>query len=79
MKENTMKVKCPKCNTMGFLEKRGNSYRIKHYKGYVNYSRKYIIHSLSQEDAFRMGINHASEAKSLDQASRQLHIHSNAP
>lgn len=79
MKENTMKVNCPKCNTMGFLEKRGNSYRIKHYKGYVNYSRKYIIHSLSQGDAFRMGINHASEAKSPDQASRQLYIHSNAP
>lgn len=58
-----MKVKCPKCNTIGFLEKRGNSYRIKHYKGYVNYRRKYIIRSLSQEDAFRMGINHQSEAK----------------
>ena len=44
-----MKVKCPICGIEGFLEKRGNSYRIKHYKSYINGKRKYIVHSLKKE------------------------------
>ena len=44
-----MKVKCPICGIEGFLEKRGNSYRIKHYKGYVNGKRKYVVHSIKKE------------------------------
>jgi hypothetical protein len=30
-----VKVNCPICNVMGFLEQRGNSYRVKHYVGRV--------------------------------------------
>ena len=49
MERENMKVKCPICGIEGFLEKRGNSYRIKHYKGYVNGKRKYVVHSIKKE------------------------------
>jgi len=29
-----MKVICPTCGIAGFIEHRGNNYRIKHYAGY---------------------------------------------
>ena len=55
MKENTMKVLCPQCNTHGFLEQRGTSSRIKHYMGFIDGKRKYAIHPLTKTEA--MGIN----------------------
>ena len=51
-----MKIKCPICGIEGFLEKRGNSYRVKHYKGYVDGKRIYVIHSLSKEHIAVLGI-----------------------
>ena len=40
------KIKCPICGIEGFLEKRGNSYRVKHYKGYINKKRIYVTHKI---------------------------------
>ena len=40
------KIKCPICGIEGFLEKRGNSYRVKHYKGYINKKRIYVTHMI---------------------------------
>ena len=53
----TMKIRCPVCGIEGYLEVRGNSYRVKHYQGYINGKRKYIIHSISREQAINLGIN----------------------
>ena len=39
-----VKVVCPICGVQGYLEKRGNSYRVKHYIGYHNGKRKYQSH-----------------------------------
>ena len=41
-----VKVKCPICGVMGHLERRGNSYRIKHYRGYVSKKRLYVTHKI---------------------------------
>jgi len=41
-----MKVECPICGIGGFLQKRGNSYRIQHYKGYVDGKRIYEYHRI---------------------------------
>jgi len=41
-----MKALCPICNTWGYLEKRKNSYRIKHYQTYRNGRRIYINHRI---------------------------------
>ena len=43
-----MKIKCPLCGIEGFLQKRGNSYRIQHYRAYVNEKRKYDYHTVSR-------------------------------
>ena len=47
------KIFCPVCGIQGFLEKRGNSLRVKHYKGYFNGKRVYETHNISKS----MGIN----------------------
>jgi len=52
-----MKVECPICGIEGFIEKRGNSYRIKHYAGYNGNQRKYLIHTVPQDIMDNMGIN----------------------
>lgn len=41
-----MKVECPICGIGGFLQKRGNSYRIQHYKEYVDGKRIYEYHRI---------------------------------
>jgi hypothetical protein len=66
-----MKVDCPICGVAGFLEVRGNSYRIKHWQGFENGKRRYIIHSLEKEHILKMGIMMEPKSHSLDQASRQ--------
>jgi hypothetical protein len=52
-----LKVKCPTCGIQGFIEQRGNSYRIKHYVGYDGNQRKYLIHKLNEDYIDSMGIN----------------------
>jgi hypothetical protein len=52
-----LKVKCPTCGIQGFIEKRGNSYRVKHYIGYDGNQRKYLIHKLNEDYINSMGIN----------------------
>jgi len=41
-----MKVKCPVCGIEGFLQIRGSSARIQHYKGFINGKRKYEYHKI---------------------------------
>jgi len=41
-----MKAKCPVCGIEGFLEKRRNSYRVKHYQGLKDGKRIYINHRI---------------------------------
>jgi hypothetical protein len=52
-----LKAKCPTCGIEGFLEQRGNRYRIKHYAGYVGNQRMYLIHSVNKEFNPILGIN----------------------
>ena len=42
-----MKVECPVCHMQGILEKRGNSERVLHYKGYSNGKRIYEKHTIN--------------------------------
>lgn len=51
------KIECPICGTIGFLEQRGQSYRIKHYQGFVEGTRKYSLHKLTVDQAKSLGIN----------------------
>ena len=44
-----MKVKCPICNVEGFLQIRGSSARVQHYRGYINGKRKYEYHKIPKE------------------------------
>ena len=53
-----MKILCTKCNAQGFLEKRGNSYRIKHYSGYANGKRKYTLHTMTKAEIILTGTKH---------------------
>ncbi len=52
-----MKAKCPTCGIQGFIEQRGNSYRIKHYLGYHGNQRKYLIHTIGKDCMDNLGIN----------------------
>jgi hypothetical protein len=52
-----MKALCQVCGIEGFLEKRGNNFRIKHYIGCADGRRKYITHPVSVETPLSMGIN----------------------
>ena len=52
-----MMIRCPVCGIEGFLEKRGNNYRIKHYVGYDGNQRKYTTHRISNEYIITVGIN----------------------
>ena len=46
-----MKIECPVCGIEGFLEVRGNSRRVVHYRGFSDGKRVYERHSVG------MGIN----------------------
>ena len=55
-----MKVKCPICGIEGFLQQRGNSYRIQHYRGYVNGKRIYEYHNATRaylEQILKLEVN----------------------
>jgi hypothetical protein len=47
-----VKVECPVCGIQGFLEVRGNSQRVPHYRGLIDGKRVYEKHSMGI-----MGIN----------------------
>ncbi|MGA2386168.1 MAG: hypothetical protein ABSG33_06515 [Candidatus Bathyarchaeia archaeon] len=51
-----MKLVCPVCNNVGFLEERGQSFRVKHYLGFENGKRKYTLHKVTAEQV-KLGIN----------------------
>jgi hypothetical protein len=51
------KIECPICNTIGFLEERGQSFRVKHYQGFEKGKRKYILHKVTMEQINSVGIN----------------------
>ena len=44
-----MKIECPVCGIMGFLEVRKRSARIKHYIGMKDNKRIYTIHKIPKE------------------------------
>ncbi len=52
-----MKIECPKCGIIGFLQKRGNSFRVQHYKGLVNDKRIYRYHALKSQDLKLLEVN----------------------
>jgi len=52
-----MKAICPTCGIEGFIEQRGNNYRIKHYVGYSGNQRKYLIHTIRKDSMDNLGIN----------------------
>jgi hypothetical protein len=52
-----VKVECPVCGVEGFLEVRGNSQRVLHYKSFVNGRRVYERHPLGINGNQTMGIN----------------------
>ena len=52
-----MKVECPVCGVQGFLEIRGNSQRVCHYKGMVDGKRVYERHPIGNNGNQSMGIN----------------------
>ena len=41
-----MKVECPVCGVEGFLEVRGNSKRVLHYRGFRDGKRVYVKHAV---------------------------------
>jgi hypothetical protein len=57
MAGDKLKVKCPVCGIEGFLEQRGNNYRIKHYQGYNGNQRQYSTHKISRDYTSDLGIN----------------------
>jgi len=48
-----MKVVCPVCGRMGFLEVRGNSGRVVHYVGFHEGKRVYERHTVKNVDYLR--------------------------
>ena len=61
-----MKIECPVCGIVGYVEKRGNSVRIKHYEGMQDNTRKYVIHSLSRDQFSLLGIDSNCEEEHSD-------------
>ena len=55
--EATMKVVCPICNRIGYLEKHGAKYRIRHYIKYEQRRRIYEYHYISEDQVNALGIN----------------------
>jgi hypothetical protein len=51
------KIECPICNKIGFLEKRGQSLRVKHYQSFKDGKRKYVLHKVTSEQTEFLGIN----------------------
>ena len=41
----------------GFLEKRGNNYRIRHHQGYNGNQRQYSSHKIGRDYVYNLGIN----------------------
>ena len=63
--EATMKVLCPLCNRIGYLEKHGRRYRIRHYVGYKEGRRIYQYHYLSEDQVKALGINEETGYKTV--------------
>jgi len=59
-----MKVKCPVCGIEGFLQIRGSSARVQHYKGFVNGKRIYEYHKIPK--ALLSTIMEVNGSKSLE-------------
>ena len=51
-----MKVRCPICGIEGFLEIRGSSRRVVHYRGIVDGKRVYEKHRIDSRFDSQMGI-----------------------
>lgn len=51
------KIECPICKSIGYLEQRGESFRIKHYIGFENGKRKYVLHKVVSDQIESLGIN----------------------
>jgi hypothetical protein len=62
-------AKWPICNCVGFLEQRGNSYRIKHYLRFEDGKRKYELHrvTLGQIESWGINGNQSMGLKTLNQ------------
>ena len=41
-----MKIECPECHVEGHLQRRGGSFRVQHYVGYVEGKRIYCYHKV---------------------------------
>lgn len=47
-----MKVECEQCHELGYLQVRGNTRRVQHYKGFREGKRLYIFHRVSNIDGY---------------------------
>ena len=52
-----MKIKCPVCGVYGLVQQRGNSFRVQHYRGFVEGRRDYEYHKLEKETLEIMEVN----------------------
>lgn len=68
-----MKIKCPVCNVMGYLQRRKNSYRIQHYQGFRNGKRVYTYHRIPSEYLNLLEVN---GHKSLEVNKREITLKS---
>ncbi len=69
-----MKIECPKCGTVGVLQKRGNSYRVQHYEGFKDGKRLYAYHAVDKSAFEIMEVNGSKtvEVKSLEKMSKMV-------
>ena len=71
--ERGMKIKCPVCGIQGFLQRRGNSFRVQHYIGYRNGKRKYTYHKVPSEIAKKLMEVHGSKSMEVNKPAKRVY------
>ena len=63
-----MKVECPVCRNMGYLQVRGRNVMIQHYVGFRDNKRVYEYHKVPYEEYQRLQVNASKslQVNSLD-------------
>lgn len=66
-----MKVVCPVCRNMGYLQVRGRNVMIQHYVGFKDNKRVYEYHKVPYEEYQRLQVNASKglQVNSLDSSS----------
>jgi hypothetical protein len=65
-----MKIECPICGTVGFLQKRGNGCRVQHYMGFKNGRRLYSYHAIDSGAVGLMEVEVKNGSKSGSKSTR---------